>query len=69
MAEDYANTDATELLNRLKSEVFSDSNAELATAMGRPLEEVDAWFSGSENIDEDAEMKIRGIAQERLGGE
>lgn len=69
MPEDFANTDALELLRRLKSEVFSDSSAELATAMGRPLEEIDAWFGGSEQPDEDAEMKIHGLAQERLGGE
>jgi hypothetical protein len=69
MAEDFAGMDAMELLRRLKSEVFSDSNAELATGLGRSLEEVEAWFNGSEQIDEDAEMKIHGLAQERLGGE
>jgi hypothetical protein len=69
MAEDYAEMDAMEVLQRLKSEVFSDSSAELATGLGRPLEEVDAWLDGSEQIDEDAEMKIHGLAQERLGGE
>lgn len=69
MAEDFAGTDAIELLRRLKSEVFSDSSAELAMGLGRPLEEIDAWFDGSEQIDEDAEMKIHGLAQERLGGE
>jgi hypothetical protein len=37
--------------------------------MGRPVGEIDAWLTGEEEIDEDAEMKIRGIAQERLGGE
>ena len=69
MTNDYADADALELLQRLKSEVFDDSNAELALAMGRPVGEIDAWFSGDEEIDEDAEMKIHGIAQERLDEE
>lgn len=65
----FADADALELLRRLKTEAFSDSSAELATGMGRPLEDIDAWFDGSEQPDEDAEMKIHGLAQERLGGE
>jgi hypothetical protein len=69
MANDYADADALELLQRLKTEVFDDSNAELALAMGRPVGEIDAWISGDEEIDEDAEMKIHGIAQERLDEE
>ena len=69
MENDYADADALELLQTIKTEVFDDSNAELALAMGRPVSEIDAWFSGDEEIDEDAEMKIHGLAQERLGGE
>jgi hypothetical protein len=69
MANDYTDADALELLQRLKTEVFDDSNAELALAMGRPVGEIDAWISGDEEIDEDAEMKIHGIAQERLDEE
>jgi hypothetical protein len=69
MADNYADTDALELLKRLKSEAFTDSVGETALVLGRPQSEVDDWLSGAEQIDEDAEMKIRGIAQERLGGE
>ena len=61
------NPDALELLQQLKSEVFDDSNEELALALGRTTEEIEAWFDGEEEIDEDAEMKINGLAQERLG--
>lgn len=57
---------ARETLQRLKKEVFGGSDDELALAMGRPVEEIKAWFSGDEQIDEDAEMKINGIAKERL---
>lgn len=69
MTNDYADVDALELLKRLKTEVFDDSNAEVGLAMGRPVGEIDAWLTGEEEIDEDAAMKIRGIAKERLGGE
>lgn len=69
MTKDYADTDALELLKRLKTEVFDDSNAEVGFVMGRPVGEIDAWLTGEEEIDEDAAMKIRGIAKERLGGE
>lgn len=57
--------DARENLERLKNEVFESSNRHLALALGRPTEEVDEWFEGGE-IDEDAQEKINGIAQERL---
>jgi hypothetical protein len=69
MADNYADTDALELLKRLKSEAFNDSVGETGLVLGRPQSEIDDWLSGAEQIDEDAEMKIRGIAQERLGGE
>lgn len=62
------NTESLELLQRLKNEVFDGSIGELALAMGRPMEEIQAWFSGEEEIDEDAEMKVHGIAKERLEG-
>ena len=60
------NAESLELLKRLKEQVFESSDVHLALAMGRPVEEIEAWFNGAEEIDEDAEMKIHGIAQERL---
>lgn len=66
MANDYSDVDALELLQRLKTEIFDDSNAEVGFVMGRPVGEIDKWFTGEEVIDEDAAMKIRGIAKERL---
>ena len=61
------NTDSLELLHRLKREVFEGSDHALAVAMGRPESEIIAWFTGGGQIDDDAEMKIHGIAKERLG--
>ena len=66
---DTANTDVMSILEQLKTEVYHDSLDELALGLGRPTEEVSAWFDASEEIDEDAEMKIRRLAQERLGTE
>lgn len=58
-------SEARSILERLKNEVFESSNRHVAMALGRPVEEIDLWFEGGE-IDEDAQEKIRGIAQERL---
>ena len=60
------NSEALASLKRLKSEVFDDSSEQLALALGRPTEEIEAWLSGEEQTDEDAEMKIHGLVQERL---
>lgn len=59
--------DVLELLKRLKSEVYYDENEALALGLGRTTEEVEAWLGGDEEIDEDAEMKINKLADERLG--
>lgn len=53
-------------LMKLRSEVFKGSDAQLALALGRPTEEVQNWQTGEDEIDEDAEMKIINLAQERL---
>jgi len=58
-------TESREVLARLKTEVFESSNQHLALALGRPVGEIDLWFQGGE-IDEDAQEKINGLAQERL---
>lgn len=57
--------ESRELLGRLKTEVFSSNDEDVALALGRPVEEIADWLSGGE-IDEDAQMKIHGIAKERL---
>ena len=64
--ENIQNTNSLELLHRLKREVFDGSDEELALAMGRPESEIIMWFTKGEEVDEDAEMKIRGLAEERL---
>ena len=53
------------ILRRLRDEGFDADDQKLAVALGRPVEEVQAWTSGSAPVDDDLVMKARGIAQER----
>lgn len=64
--DELAKADNIDLLTKLKAELFTESDEELAAALGRPVDEVRAWFTGEQRIDEDAEMKIHGLAKERL---
>lgn len=57
--------ESRENLKRLKTEVFESDDEKVALAMGRPVEEITEWLSGGE-IDDDGQMKINGIAKERL---
>lgn len=41
------------------------SREETALVLGRTTEEIEAILNGEEKTDEDLEMKIRGIAEER----
>jgi hypothetical protein len=59
------NDKTVEQLMKLRNDVFKGSDSELALALGRPTDEVQGWQKGEE-IDEDAEMKIVNLAQERL---
>jgi hypothetical protein len=54
-----------ELLKRLRDGGFEGSDEKLATALGRPVEEVQGWTGGKEPVDDDVIMKARGIATER----
>ena len=53
------------ILRRLRDKGFESDDAKLAVALGRPVEEVQAWTGGDAPIDDDLIMKARGIAQER----
>ena len=70
MNQDEFTVDETEsrnVLQRLRNEIFNGSDEDLAIAMGRPIGEIQDWLGGGE-IDEDAQMKINGIAKERFAG-
>jgi hypothetical protein len=54
-----------DILRRLRDQGFEADDQKLAVALGRPVEEVQAWTSGGAPVDDDLIMKARGIAQER----
>jgi hypothetical protein len=53
------------LLKRLRDGGFDADDERFAVALGRPIEEVEAWMQGTEPPDDDIIMKARGIARER----
>ena len=53
------------LLRRLRDAGFESDNLKFSVALGRPVEEVEAWMNGSAPPDDDIIMKARGIARER----
>ena len=56
---------ASQILVKLRDRAFEASDERLALALGRPTEEVAAWQTGLELIDDDVIMKARGIAMNR----
>ena len=53
------------LLRRLRDAGFESDDLKFSVALGRPVEEVEAWMNGAEPPDDDIIMKARGIAKER----
>ncbi len=58
-------TEGRALLKQLRDAGFEASDEKLATALGRPLEEVRGWMRAAAPVDDDVVMKARGIAKER----
>jgi len=56
---------AREILAALRDRGFDGDDEQLATALGRSIEQVTAFIDGSETIDDDVVMKARGIALNR----
>ena len=56
---------AAHILRTLRDRGFEASDEKLALALGRPVEELQAWNAGRETIDDDVVMKARGIAMNR----
>ncbi len=57
--------EAAQILRNLRDRGFESSDEKLAVALGRTAEEIQAFSSGSEAIDDDVIMKARGIAMHR----
>lgn len=57
--------EAAQILTDIRDTLFNSNDAELAVALGRPVEEVAGWIDGSEPVDGDVLMKARALADER----
>lgn len=57
--------EAAQILRNLRDRGFESSDEKLALALGRTAEEIQAFSSGRETIDDDVIMKARGIAMHR----
>lgn len=57
--------EAAQILKSVRDAAFDASDEKLALALGRPTEEIEAWTSGSGDIDGDVVMKARTLAISR----
>lgn len=57
--------DAAEILKTVRDAAFEANDEKLAVALGRPVEEIEAWTSGDGTIDGDAVIKARHLAEMR----
>jgi hypothetical protein len=62
---DTDQSEAVQILTRIKDEGFDASDEKLALALGRPVDEIQAWTRGERRIDSDVLMKARALALER----
>jgi hypothetical protein len=56
---------AVQIIRSLRDNGFDHSDEKLATALGRPSNEIRAWLDGSLAVDSDGLMKARGLAEQR----
>ena len=57
--------EAKRMLTALRDRGFDGDNEKFAVALGRSIEQVQAFIDGTETIDDDVVMKARGIALQR----
>jgi hypothetical protein len=57
--------EAQNMLKTLRDQGFDGSDEKFAVALGRTIEQVQAMIGGTETIDDDVDMKARGIALNR----
>jgi hypothetical protein len=63
--DNKSGAETTDLLRRFCDNGFDGSLAQARLALGRPEDELQRMLDGSETVDEDLLMKVRGIAQTR----
>ena len=57
--------EAAEILKTIRDAAFDSDDEKLALALGRPVEEIEAWANGDGTIDGDVVMKARMLADKR----
>ncbi|MDX6530364.1 MAG: hypothetical protein QOH41_2654 [Blastocatellia bacterium] len=57
--------EAAHIMKNIRDAAFDSSDEKLALALGRPVEEIEAWTRGSEIIDGDGLIKARALAMQR----
>jgi hypothetical protein len=57
--------EAVQIIRNLRDRGFDSSNEELGLALGRPAEEIAAWYEGTEPVDDDVVMKARRLSELR----
>jgi len=62
---EYGPDEGRRLINMLRVQVFENDAGKLALALGRPVEEIQAWANGSQPVDEDGLIKARALGEER----
>jgi hypothetical protein len=55
-------SEAVNILKRIRDAAFDSSNEKLALALGRPTEEIETWTTGAGVVDGDVIMKARQLA-------
>jgi hypothetical protein len=65
MNGDTSDNEAREMLRAFCDNGFDGNTESAALVLGRPEQELRSMLDGSEDIDEDLLMKLRGIAHER----
>jgi len=56
---------AVQIIRTLRDQAFDGNDEKLATALGSSVNEIRSWFDGSVEVDSDALIKARGLAEER----
>lgn len=58
-------SEASQILRSIRDNAFDSSNEKLALALGKSVEEIEQWTSGTGFIDGDGLMKARALALHR----
>jgi hypothetical protein len=58
-------SEAAQILTKIRDGAFDSSDENLALALGRPIDEIQEWIRGAQTIDGDVLQKARALGLER----